>query len=229
MFACVAHRECVFFSDEDKQDYKQEVLKQSVRQISSQMTKLTNIISHIVDCDDVSGKFSSFPIDIKGLARNSDDSVLKEAYVETNCYERIPTGYEIIPTGSQNVRSDTDNVATEVKNVPSDTGNVPTDAENVPSDPEKVVNDAKNASTDVDIGDRNPDIIPNDAEIATASAEGTATGGDDVAKMPTAGREMTFTLCRVRMAAWQSRRYADSERFKRHKHTKKRSVFLFFV
>ena len=29
---------------------------------------------------------------------------------------------------------------------------------------------------------RNPDIIPNDAEIATTSAEGSATGDDEVAK-----------------------------------------------
>ena len=132
------------------------------------MTKLSNIISHTVDCDDVLGKFSSFPTDIKELARNSDDSVPKEADVETNCYERIPTGYENIPTGSENVSSDT--------------GNVPTEVKNVPSNPEKVVNDAKNASTDVEIRDRNPDIIPNDTEITTTSAEGAATDGDDVAK-----------------------------------------------
>ena len=167
-----------------------------MRRISSQMTKLSNIIFHTVDCDDVSGKFSSFPIDIKELARNSDDSVPKEADVETNCYERIPTGHENIPTGSENVPSDTGNVPTEVenvssntcnapteiKNVPSDTGNLSTEAENAQSDPEMVVNDAKNASTDVEIGDRNLDIIPNDAELATTLAEGTATGGDDVAK-----------------------------------------------
>ena len=132
------------------------------------MTKLSNIISHIVYCDDFSGKFSSCPIDIKELARNSDDSVPKEADDETN-------GYENIPTGSENVPSDSENFPTEVENVPSDTGNVPTEFENVPSDPEKVVNDAKNAPTDVEIGDRNP-------EIATKSAEGTVTGGDDVAK-----------------------------------------------
>ena len=146
------------------------------------MTKLSNIIFHTVDCDDVSGKFSSFPIDIKELARNSDDSVPKEADVETNCYERFPTGYEKIPTGSENVSSDTGNIPTGVKNVPSDASNVRTEGENVPSNPEKVVNDAKNASTDVEIRDRNPDIIPNDTEIATTGAEGAATGGDDVAK-----------------------------------------------
>ena len=189
MFSSVADRERVFFSDEDKQDYKQEALKQSVRRISSQMTKLSNIIFHTVDCDDVSGKFSSFPIHIKELARNSDDSVPKEADLETNCYERIPTGSENVPsdTGNvptevENVSSNTCNAPTEIKNVPSDTGNLSTEAENVPSDPEKVVNGAKNASTDVEIGDRNLDIIPNDAEIATTRAEGTATGGDEVAK-----------------------------------------------
>ena len=62
MFASVADRERVFFSDEDKQDYKQEALKQSVRRISSQMTKLSNIIFHTVDCDDVSGNLVHFPL-----------------------------------------------------------------------------------------------------------------------------------------------------------------------
>ena len=155
----VADRECLF-SDEDGQDYKQEALKQSMRRISSQMTKLSNIISHIVDCDDVSGKFSSCPIDIKELARNSDDSVPKETDDETNGYENIPTGSE---------------------NVPSDTGNVPRKVENVPNDPEKVVNDAKNAPVNVENGDRNPDMIPYDAETAT-STEDTATGGDAALK-----------------------------------------------
>ena len=158
-FASVADRECVF-SDEDGQDYKQEALKQSMRRISSQMTKLSNIISHIVDCDDVSGKFSSCPIDIKELSRNSDDSVPKEADDETNGYENIPTCFE---------------------NVPSDTGNVPRKVENVPNDPEKVVNDAKNAPVNVENGDRNPDMIPYDAETAT-STEDTATGGDAALK-----------------------------------------------
>ena len=82
----------------------------------------------------------------------------------------------------ENVSSNTCNAPTEIKNVPSDTGNLSTEAENAQSDPEMVVNDAKNASTDVEIGDRNLDIIPNDAELATTLAEGTATGDDDVAK-----------------------------------------------
>ena len=155
-FASVADRECLF-SDEDGQDYKdedgQEALMQSMRRISSQMTKLSNIISHTVDCDNVSGKLSSCPVDIKELARNSDDSVPKEANVETNGYQNIPTDFE---------------------NVPSDTGNVPRKVENIPNDPE-------NAPVNVENGDRNPDMIPYDAETAT-STEDTATGGDAALK-----------------------------------------------
>ena len=48
---------------------------ESIGRISSQMTKLSNIIVDTVDDDDVSGKFSAFPIDVAELARQSSIGV----------------------------------------------------------------------------------------------------------------------------------------------------------
>ena len=109
------------------------------------MAKLSNIIVDTVDDDDVSGKFSSFPIDMAELARHSDDSVTEDSEGVANVYEHTA-------------------------NTTEDVASIPTDPEVIPTDPELTPTVPENSATDPEVEPSSSKVNPTDPEMGTTSA-----------------------------------------------------------
>ncbi|CAB4026361.1 Hypothetical predicted protein, partial [Paramuricea clavata] len=137
---------------DDEEDIEQEVLTQSICRISSQMAKLSNIIVDTVDDDDVSGKFSSFPIDMAERARHSDDSVADDS------------------EGVANVHEHTANTTEDVASIPTDPEVSPTDPEVTPTDPKVTPTVPENSATDLEVEPSCSKVNPTDPEMGTTSA-----------------------------------------------------------
>ncbi|XP_028393611.1 uncharacterized protein LOC114517957 [Dendronephthya gigantea] len=162
--------------DNGEEDIEQEVLNQSIARISSQMTRLSNIVVDTMD-DNVSGKFSLFPIDVTQLARQSDDSV-KE--VITSVYDHDDLHDHVCdPTSSNDGPTDPENAPTDLENAPTDYENAPTDPEDVPTDPENAPTHHENVPTDPENVPTNPKNVPTDTENVPADPENIPTYPDD--------------------------------------------------
>jgi hypothetical protein len=110
------------------------------------MAKLSNIIVDTIDDDDVSGKFSSFPIDMAELARHSDDSVVEDSEGVANVYEHTA-------------------------NTTEDVASIPTDPDVSPTDPEVTLTVPENSATDPEIEPSSSKVNPTDPEMGTTSAD----------------------------------------------------------
>ena len=124
---------------------------ESIGRISSQMTKLSNIIVDAVDDDIISGKFSAFPIDVAELARQSsigmpgdNDDLAEDGPINTEggpgSTDVRPTNNDVAPTNTDVAPTNDDVAPTndEVEGTEVDAGtsadNTAIDAHDTPAD-----------------------------------------------------------------------------------------------
>lgn len=146
------------------------------------MAKLSNIIVDTVDDDNISGKFSAFPIDVAELARQSsidvpgdNDDLAEDGPINT---EGGPGSTDIGPANTDVAPTNTDVASTNTDVSPTNTDVAPTNDEvegsevDVETSADNTAIDAHNTPADADGSTSNYGYIP-------PSSDGSATFLED--------------------------------------------------
>ena len=140
----------------EDEDYKKEALNQSIARLSSQMTRLSSIVVDTLD-ENISGKFSSFPIEVSELAQNSDDSIREnpEGTTKDPDFTKNPAGDpENIPTDPELEATGVDSTTKGVEKTDHDDGTTtdaddPMNADDTATDADKTLSVSEDSASRV--------------------------------------------------------------------------------